>query len=70
MNFDVEKIGEVRPNLVRRTGGGWLAVAPSGANLSVGVTAPTEEEARLKFRSVLGRWIKILAADGMKEAAN
>lgn len=53
----------VHPDLVRRTGGGWLAIAPSGATFSIGVTAPTEEEAREKFKSVLARWFEIISED-------
>lgn len=69
MNASVDIQGEIRPNLIRRTGGGWLAVAPSEAVLSLGVTAATEEEARAKFSSVYSRWIEILET-GTKEAAN
>ena len=60
MNAVQKGVDEISPDLVRRTGGGWLAVAPNGAFLSIGVTAPTENEAREKFRSVLNRWIEIL----------
>jgi hypothetical protein len=49
----------IRPDLVRRTMGGWLAIAPSGALFRIGVTALTEEEARDKFCSVYNRWIEI-----------
>jgi hypothetical protein len=51
--------GLVMPNLVRRTGGGWLAVAPSGSLFSIAVTASTEVEAKEKFCSVYNRWIEI-----------
>ena len=49
----------VMPNLVRRTGGGWLAVAPSDVLFSTAVTASTESVAREKFCSVYNRWIEI-----------
>lgn len=51
--------GLVNPNLIRRTGGGWLAVAPKGALFSIGVTASTESEAKEKFCFVYNRWIEI-----------
>jgi len=51
---------EVSPYLMRRTGGGWLAVAPPGALVSVGVTASTEEEVKEKFKSVFNRWLELL----------
>ena len=57
LNIDVERI---TPDLVRRTGGGWLAIAPKDAIITIGVTAATEDEAREKFRSVLRRWLEIL----------
>jgi hypothetical protein len=63
MNLSVENANEISPDLIRRTRGGWLAVAPSGALLSVGVTAPTEELAREKFRSVFKRWVEILETE-------
>lgn len=69
MNVYVDNQSEIRPNLIRRTGGGWLAVAPTEAIISIGVTAATEEEARAKFGSVYSRWIEILET-GNKEAAN
>lgn len=69
MNVSVDREVEIRPNLIRRTGGGWLAVAPTGAVFSLGVTAATEEEARAKFRSVYSRWIEILET-GTKEAVH
>jgi hypothetical protein len=49
----------VIPNLVRRTGGGWLAVAPSDSLFSIAVTASTELEAKEKFCFVYNRWIEI-----------
>lgn len=55
-----ERIGDLQPDLIRRTGGGWLAVSPSGAVIPVGVTASTEEEAKEKFRYVYLRWLEII----------
>jgi hypothetical protein len=63
MNLSVENSGEIAPDLIRRTRGGWLAVAPTGAFLSLGVTAPTEELAREKFRTVFKRWVEILETE-------
>jgi hypothetical protein len=54
--------GEIVPDLMRRSCGGWLAVAPNGAKFSIGVTAATAEEAREKFCSVVRRWLEILAS--------
>lgn len=52
---------EIRPDLIRRTTGGWIAVSPSKCRISVGVTAPTEDEAIEGFRFVFSRWLEILA---------
>jgi hypothetical protein len=48
------------PDLIRRSGGDWLAASPSGAYFSMGVTAPTEAEAREKFGYVFTRWLEII----------
>ena len=52
---------EIRPDLIRRTTGGWIAVSPSNCRISIGVTAPTEGEAIDGFRFVFSRWLEILA---------
>ncbi len=52
---------EVRPTLIERPAGGWLAVSPSNCGLSVGIDAPTKEEAIARFRSMFSRWLEILA---------
>jgi hypothetical protein len=50
----------IRPDLLRRTSGGWLAVAPKSAKFAIGVTAMTPEEAEEKFRSAYGRLVSLL----------
>ena len=50
----------IRPDLIRRTGGGWLAVAPKGAKLPIGVTALTAEEAQHRFCSAYQQWLSLL----------
>ena len=50
----------VKPRTICRRNGEWLAVAPKNARFSIGVTAPTEEEAREKFRRVYGEWVSLL----------
>ena len=51
---------EIRPNLLQRVSGGWLAISPANSGISIGVDAPTEEEALERFRSVFSRWLEIL----------
>jgi hypothetical protein len=60
MDTDSERIAAINPDLIHRTCGGWLAVSPRGTGLSLGVTAPSKEKAREKFRYVLARWLEIL----------
>jgi hypothetical protein len=57
------------PTLFGAPVGGWLAINPTSAPIAVGVTAPTEQEAREKFGSAFRRWLEILDTE-MKEAAN
>ncbi len=49
--------------LIRCQWGGWLAVSPDSMALQIGVTAPTEDEAREKFSHSLTQWMKILTAE-------
>jgi hypothetical protein len=53
----------IQPDLVRRTSGGWLAIAPNGAKFPIGVTAPTAEEASERFRSSYVSWVQLLEAE-------
>ena len=53
---------EIRPDVVRRTGGGWLAVAPKGAKFVIAVTAPTQGDAQDKFGKTYSRWLEIYEA--------
>lgn len=59
MNVVIENATEIQPHLLRRTSGGWLAVAPSTALFRVGVTALTENEAVEKFRFEYGKWVEL-----------
>jgi hypothetical protein len=53
----------IKPRIIRRDNGEWLAIAPKNARFSIGVTAPTENEAGEKFRSVYNEWILLLEAE-------
>ena len=57
---------KIRPRVIQRSCGGWLATSPSSMNLRIGVTAPTESEALNKFVQTLDRWREILAAGGAR----
>ena len=57
MELSRRRDDEIQPDLVRRTTGGWLAVAPKGAKFPIGVTAPTAEEAQERFRSSYSSWL-------------
>lgn len=62
-----QSISQIRPVLKHRACGGWLATAPAGSIFSMGVTAPSETEARERFYSTVSQWAETLE---MKEAAN
>ena len=49
------------PRLLRRAYGGWLAISPADADLQIGVTGSTEEEAGERFRVAWSRCIDLLA---------
>jgi hypothetical protein len=49
----------VKPVLVERACGGWIAMTPRGWPLSIGVTAPTQERAVCEFEHAMERWAKI-----------
>jgi hypothetical protein len=57
---------EIRPRLIRRNIGGWLAVSPLNCGLCIGVDAPTEGEALIRFRSAFTRWLEILSLNDRK----
>lgn len=47
---------DTKPNLIRRSCGGWLAVSPDSEPIKIGVTAPSREEVVRRFQSSLARW--------------
>jgi len=49
----------VKPQLIERKCGGWLAITPRGCVLSIGVTAETKLEAERAFEVALDRWSNI-----------
>ena len=63
MELSQKSDDDIRPDLVRRTTGGWLAVAPKGAKFPIGVTAPTAEEAKERFRSAYEGWLLLLTPE-------
>jgi hypothetical protein len=54
-----EEIKSVQPHLRPRANGGFLAVSPPGAPLSIGVAGRTEDEARERFEAERAEWIKL-----------
>jgi hypothetical protein len=62
-NFDV------RPKIILRAVGGWLAVSPPGARFKIGVMAETEEEAGRLFHAAWRRWDEIIEMGKEKELA-
>jgi hypothetical protein len=60
MKTDHGRIGEIKPRLLPRECGGWLAVSPVWARFSIGVTGATEEEAQDRFRSEFAIWVSLV----------
>lgn len=54
---------QIRPVLIERAMGGWLAVTPRHASICFGVTAQTETEAREAFARTLKCWIETAETD-------
>lgn len=54
-----------QPRLVQRHCGGWLALAPKGAVLKIGVTAESAEAARDKYQTTVEEWRATLALGGV-----
>lgn len=51
-----------KPRLRRRDCGGWLAVSEPDDDLRIGVTGPTEVEARKRFGHAVEAWLRLLGA--------
>ena len=58
---DILHADEPKPHLIRRNRGDWLAIAPKGAVFSIGITAPSADEAVEKFSSVYKLWVSLFA---------
>lgn len=58
--------GSVKPRVVKRECGGWLAVSPQDAPMHLGETGATQEEAVRRFQLAWKRWSETL--DKPKEA--
>lgn len=52
---------EIRPRLIQRKIGGWMAISPHNSGITIGVDADTKDEAIEQFRSMFSRWLEILA---------
>jgi predicted RNase H-like HicB family nuclease len=53
-------IREIRPRLIERECGGWLAVSPPEAALQIGVTGKSEAEAVRAYTQALRLWTAAL----------
>lgn len=60
-------IYSVKPQIIERVRGGWMAITPRGWPLSIGVMADSEAEARAAFDAELLRWAKIGVDENGKE---
>ena len=55
----VEIEDSIKVDMIRRTCGGWLAVSAPGSRFLIGVTGPTEEETKERFRAAYREWMKL-----------
>ncbi len=62
---NAQKSDRIEPILSRRARGGWLAVSPPGTRFSIGVTAPTSDDARKLFRFRYKKWEGFLSRQGL-----
>lgn len=61
----VEIEDRIQVDMIRRTGGGWLAVSAPGMLFKIGVTGPTEDETKERFRARYRRWMEIYEGIGI-----
>ena len=60
MSAFAERFAEMRPRILPRAGGGWLAANQPGAPLTLGVTGKTAEEAAERFAVAVAKWSALL----------
>jgi len=59
----------MRPRIIPRKCGGWLAVSNDADPVKIGVTAASEVDADLEFRTARERWQVILESDAAVKVA-
>ncbi len=57
------KIEDVRPKLIKRACGGWLAVSEEGSPIGLGVEGASEQDARTRFEEAVREWRALADAD-------
>lgn len=60
MILEQTRIMDLKPQVLPRACGGWLAISPKWGRFSIGVTGGTEDEAREAFRLAFARWVTIV----------
>ncbi len=60
MNPIAERIMAIRPNLLERRTGGWLATSPADALVHFGVTAADRDDAIAQFSASARMWAETL----------
>lgn len=56
-----DTLPEIRPVVIRRECGGWLATTPKWAPFKLGVTGYSEPDARQAFDLAAKRWAELLS---------
>jgi 4-hydroxyphenylpyruvate dioxygenase-like putative hemolysin len=60
MNTSLQWFAHVEPKLIRREGGGWLAMSPDEAAISIAVIAWQVDDARAAFAKAVRAWTTLL----------
>lgn len=55
-----DRFANMRPRILPRAGGGWLAASQDGAPIAIGVWGNTTEEARERFTAAVETWSALL----------
>lgn len=53
---------DIRPELIERERGGWLAVSGPGSELRIGTVGETADQAADRFDEALAEWARLAAA--------
>jgi hypothetical protein len=59
----MDETENIKPQLVHRRSGGWLAYSIRSSPLQIGVTALSQEDATHRFQTAVDGWTRNLASE-------